>query len=160
MKEQYKTYLIAALYFISGFLTWLSAGYIFNGGTANLIEPTARFMMTVFHFSLGIGDTAFLLYTISDLIIVFFYILLLSIITGKRNIWNITYIIGAIGLPLYHTIRNHIVFYKHDLPVWGTLLASLAAYCIIPLLVWVGANLGNKYQIERQHNKSPHTDAE
>ena len=142
MTKNIKSLLIIALWFICGNLTWLSASYFFNRGTSYLIPPTLNFMRTVLHLSFGTSYIAFLLYTISDLIIVFFIVFLLSRATGKRNIWLLMFIVGAIGFPLYYTIRNHIVMYHDKLPVWDTLIPALTAkLIIIPLLSWLGAIL-------------------
>lgn len=146
MTRNMKSLLIIALWFICGNLTWLSAGYLFNPVTSYLIDPTFNFMKTVSNLSFMINYIPFLLYTLSDFIIVFFVAFLLSRATEKRNIWLFIFIVGTSGAPLYYTIRNHIALYHHKLPVWDTLIPELIAkLIIIPLLTWLGAILGNRY---------------
>jgi hypothetical protein len=153
MKENNKVYLIAALWFICGNLTWKSAAYLFGNFTSHLVFPIFSFTNKVLHIHLR---AAFVVYTITDLIIIFLIALLLSTVTGKRNIWNLTYIVGAVGWPLYYTIRNHIDIYHHNLPVWNTLILSITVLVIItPLVAWVGTILGNQYQMRRTRQKLP-----
>jgi hypothetical protein len=142
-----KNYLIAALWFICGNLTWKSAPYLFGNFTSHLVFPIYNFTNEVLHIHLR---AAFMVYTITDLIIIFLIALLLSMATGKRNIRILTYIVGAVGWPLYYTIRNHIAIYQEKLPVWNTLILSITVLLIItPLVAWAGTILGNRYRMRK-----------
>ncbi len=136
--EDNKNYSIAALWFICGYLTWIAASYVFGNFTSRLIEPN-----NILHIYWHPG---FVLYTITDLIIVFLLAFLLSTASGKKNIWTLTYIVGTVGLPLYSAIRSHINIWQHNLPVLETLIPSLTVLMTItPVIAWAGVSFGNKY---------------
>jgi hypothetical protein len=142
MTKNNKGYLIEALWFICGNLTWKSAAYVFGNFTSLLIFPN-----NVLHIHYR---SAFVVYTITDLIIVFLIASLLSMATGKRNIWILTYIVGVVGWPLYYTLRNHIEMFQYNLPIWDTLILSLIVLVIItPLVAWAGSLLGNQYGMRK-----------
>ena len=150
MKDN-KQYLIAAIWFICGNLTWKVAAYAFGNFTSHLIFPN-----NLLHINYR---PAFVVYTTTNLIIVLLVAFLLSSAIGKKNIWTLTYVVGVVGLPLYSAIRSHIDIFQNNLPVLDTLIPSLAVLMIItPLIAWAGVNLGNKYRMKRQHNTSINTD--
>jgi ABC-type transport system involved in cytochrome c biogenesis permease component len=141
MKDN-KKYSIAPLWFICGFLTSITASYVFGNFTSHLIFPD-----NVLHIHY---KPAFAVYTITDLIITFIAAFLLSVATGKKNIWILTYIVGAVGLPLYSAIRSHLAAFQHNLPVLDTLIPSLTVLVIItPLIAWAGATLGKNYRMRK-----------
>jgi hypothetical protein len=163
MKDQYKKYLLAALWFISGNLCWFSASYLFNPVTSHLLPKTAR-LLTLFHVSSGF---AFLLYTFSELVIAFLIAFFLTMKTEKKLLWFVIFILGIIGYPLYSTVsyniavRNYYGSYPEDTSQFlraytSTLVADLI---FKPLVAWLAMTLGNQYR-ERKHNKSVHADAE
>jgi ABC-type transport system involved in cytochrome c biogenesis permease component len=135
-------YLLAAVWFVCGILTWKIAAYTFGNVTSHLIFPN-----NILHIYY---KPAFVVYTITDLIITFLVAFLLSMATGKKNIFTLTYIVGAVGLPLYSAIRSHLQALHHSLPVLNTLIPSLTVLLIItPLIAWAGATLGNKNRREK-----------
>lgn len=137
MKDN-KEYLIAAIWFICGTLTSIAASFVFGNFSSHLIFPN-----NLLHINYR---PAFLVYTTTDLIIVFLVAFLLSTAIGKRNIWTLTYVVGVVGLPLYASIRSHIDIFQHNPPVIDTLIPSLAVLMIItPLIAWAGATSGEKY---------------
>jgi inner membrane protein involved in colicin E2 resistance len=141
--EDNKRYLIAALWFICGFPTSRAASYVFG----NLTSPLISFFSDE---ALHVIRTPFMVYTMTDLTIIFLIALLLSLATGKRNMWDLAYIIGVVGRPLYATIRSHIQMYHYNLPVLETLIPSLAVLLIItPLIALLGTTLGKKYQMRK-----------
>lgn len=142
MKAIKKEFLITALWFICGNLTWKSAAYVFGNFTSLIVFPN-----NVLHIHYR---PAFVVYTITDLIIIFLIAFLLSVATGKKNIWVLTYIVGVIGWPLYYTLRNHIAGFRHNLPVLDTLFLSIAVLVIItPLTALLGVTLGSKFRQRR-----------
>ena len=150
MKDN-KQYLIAAIWFICGNLTWKVAAYVFGNFTSHLIFPN-----NLLHINYR---PAFVVYTTTNLIIVLLVAFLLSTAIGKNNIWTLTYVVGVVGLPLYSAIRSHIGGFQHNLPVLDTLLLSITVLLIItPPVAWAGATLGNKYRMKKQHNTSTNTD--
>lgn len=138
-----KKFLIAALWFICGNLTWKSAAYVFGNFSSLLIFPN-----NVLHIHY---KPAFVVYTITDLVIVFLIACLLSVATGKKNIWILTYIVGVVGWPLYSAIRSHLQMFQHNLPALNTLIPSIAVLLVItPLAAWLGVTLGNQFR-QRVH---------
>ena len=139
-----KKFLITALWFICGNLTWKSAAYVFGNFSSFLIFPN-----NVLHIYYR---PAFVVYTITDLIIVFLSACLLSVATGKKSIWILAYIVGVVGWPLYSTIRSHLEMFQHNLPALDTLVLSISVLLIItPLAAWLGSTLGNQF---RQYRKA------
>jgi hypothetical protein len=142
-----KYYLIVPLWLIFGYLIPVSSGHLFGVGTSHLIEPTSRYLRTAFHLHFSSASIAFVLYTISQAIIVFSVAFLLSVATGKRKLRLFMLIVGAVGLPLYDTRHNHIAIYHANLPVWNTLIESLAAHLFFtPLAAFFGVFLENQYR--------------
>lgn len=134
--------LLTALWFVCGNLTWKFSAYVFGNFSSLLIFPN-----NVLHIHYR---PAFVVYTITDLIIVFLIACLLSAATGKKNIWTITYIVGVVGWPLYSTIRSHYEMLQHNLPALDTLILSVAVLLIItPLVAWLGVTLGNQYRVKK-----------
>jgi hypothetical protein len=141
MKDN-KRYLIVTLWFVCGFLTSIAASYAFGNFTSHLIFPDNKLHI---HYR-----PAFVVYSITDLTIIFLFSFLLSVATGKKNICTLTYILGVVGLPLYYAARSHIEMFHHNLPVLDTLIPSLTVLLIIsPLVAWAGATIGNKYGNEK-----------
>jgi uncharacterized membrane protein YeaQ/YmgE (transglycosylase-associated protein family) len=149
-----KSCLIALFWLVCGFLSRLLAGYLFSFGTSNLLEPTSKFMGSILHLNLRAGFIAFILFHITDLIIVFSIAFLLARATQKRKLWFFAFIFGVIGPPLYDTIsyniavKNYYGPYTEDTAqlvraVIGTVIADLI---ITPLVAWLGVTLGNHFR--------------
>jgi hypothetical protein len=110
MTKNNKDYLIAVLWFLCGNLTWKSAAYVFSNFTSLLIFPNN---MLHIHYR-----PAFVVYSITDLIIVFL-------------------------VAFLSVIRSRIEMFQHNLPVLNTLLLSITVLLIItPPVAWAGASLG------------------
>jgi hypothetical protein len=163
MKEQYKRYLIGVLWFICGNLSWLSASYLFNPVTSHLIPSAAR-LLKLFRVSSGI---AFLLYTFSELIIVFLVAFFLAMRTEKKMLWLVFFILGIIGYPLYSSVSYNIAVrnYYGPLPedtsqfVRAYISTFIADLIFKPLVAWLAMTLGNQYRV-RKHNTAFNPDAD
>jgi len=92
-----------------------------------------------------------MLFHITDFLFAFIFATVLARATGKKNIWAVFFIAGAIARPLYETIRSHMVNLNRyeTLPSWANVsfAESVIAYLIVlPLIAWAGASVGNKYR--------------
>src|SRR4030042_3251271 len=152
-----KNYLIAILWLICGFLSRFSSSYLFSFVTSNLMEPTSKYLRSIFHLNFSRGLVGNILFHVTDLIIVFSVSFLLARLTEKRKLWLIAFIIGVIGLPLYGTIRYEIAFenYYGSSPESTTLLIQLviekvvADLIITPLVALLGVSLGHQYRMKK-----------
>jgi hypothetical protein len=166
MTENNKRYLIAVLWFICGNFCWLSASYLFNPVTSNLIFPTAK-LLRIFHLSLGTGSVAFLLYTLSELLIAFIIAFFLAMKTEKKVLWLVVFILGVIGYPLYSAVSYNIAFRNYYGPLPEDTAQFVRAYVSTlvadlifkPLVAWLAMTLGNQYR-ERKHNIAFNPDAD
>ena len=155
MTKNKKTYLIALLWLISGYLCWISGDYLFIWGTSNLVEPASKYIRSIFHLNVSLAFLAFIVLLITYFIIVFLSAFLLSRATGKRKIWFFVFIVGVVGPPLYGTMSGNIeyVINYETLPSEATtvlvqiLMETIIAYLIItPLVAWLGVIFGNRYR--------------
>jgi hypothetical protein len=130
-----KKILIAVFWFYCGTLSWKIAAYIFDKFSSHLIFP-----YNLLHIPY---KPPFVVYSITDLIIVFLIACLMSVATGKKITWILAYIVGIVGSPLYWVIRSHFEAFQLNLPVLDTLIPSLAVLLILkPLTAWIGVTLG------------------
>jgi hypothetical protein len=74
-------------------------------------------------------------------------------------VYSITDLIIVFLVAFLSVIRSRIEMFQHNLPVLNTLLLSITVLLIItPPVAWAGASLGNKYGMKKQHNTSINTD--
>jgi hypothetical protein len=153
MKEQYKNYLIALLWLAMGYVSWVIGVYLFSFGTAELVTPATKYLITVAPQFLTLAH--FVLFHTTAFLVLGIVAFILAVILGGKKIWLFAFIIWPVGYPVVQTIRSliyYLQYYPSGLPSWVTssIVQSLIAYLIVtPFLVWLGSFYGNKWHIKR-----------
>ncbi len=152
--ENKKYYITAFFWIISGYLCWLSSIYTFSYVTSNVLFSVVKFVKSISP-SLNYLNT-FIIFRLTDYILIFLFAFVMSLISGKKIIWFIGFLIWPIGVGLYYTIhcmRAYMALYP-TLPSWVIywLIESIIVYIIfIPLVGWLGVILGNKLYLKRKN---------
>lgn len=149
MKSLSKYIFITLLWVVGGILSWLCAIYIFTNFISSLIIPVTTYFMGRFSSSAILSLSRFVLFNISDFIMVFLFSIILSILTGVKKIWVIGFIAGATGYTIYLNIIDIITDMKYygGLPPWVVSPwwhFMISSFVIIPFLAWIGCRLGGK----------------
>lgn len=153
-KENKRYYLIGLLWFVYGYLCWLSALYLFSYGVSNAVLPVSRFVNSTIHSYFIAIFTNFMMFHITDFLLAFSLAVILSRASGKRKLWTVLFIAGAVGRSLYGDLTDFLSYreYYSLLPQWfiiplaGSLIAGLI---VVPSLTWIGTFVGNKYWKEK-----------
>jgi hypothetical protein len=149
--EDKKHYIMTFFWIIAGYLCWLAGLYAFTYGM-KLVYTTTKLVRSISPNLVYLSN--FILLHLGDFALIFFFAFALALISGKKMMWFIGFMLCPIGIPLFFTISAMIYYvgFYSALPSWVIyyLINSIIAYLFItPLVGWLGVNLGNKLYLKR-----------
>ena len=151
---------MAALWTAGGFLSWLSALYLFTYVLSPITSPTVSFAQDSIVSIIAGYTLVFLIMHVSDYLMALLFSTALATATGRNTIWIIGFIVGAVGYTVYVSSESLIYYldYFDALPTWALVAWSesmISSFIIVPLLSLLGVHIGIKLRKRRAERSRP-----
>lgn len=145
---------MAGLWIAGGFLSWLSAYFLFTYILSPMASPAVSFAQESLTSIIAGYVLVFMIMHLSDYLMALLFSMALAFIAGRNTIWIIGFIIGAVGYTVYVSFENLIYYigYYDTLPSWALVAwiqALISSLVMIPLLSLLGVHLGTKLRKRR-----------